>query len=66
MPRRKPKAPNLSKEAELNLKDKLDGIVLADEMLAGLSTPDIPAMKPQRFINVDSVKNEVETEARAI
>jgi len=66
MPRRKPKNPNLSKEAELNLKDKLDGIVLADEMLEGLSTPDIPAMKPQRFINVDSVKNEVETEARAI
>lgn len=66
MPRRKPKKPNLSKEAELNLKNKLDGIVLADEMLAGLSTPDIPSMKPQRFINVDLVKNEVENEARAI
>ena len=66
MPRRKPKTPNLSKEAELNLKDKLDGIVLADEMLSGLTTPDIPPMKPQRFINVDSVKSEVETEARAI
>lgn len=66
MPRRKPKKPNLSKEQELNLKDKLDSIVLADEMLAGLSTPDIPPMKPQRFINVDNVKSEVETEARAI
>ncbi len=66
MPRRKPKAQNLSKEAELNLKDKLDGIVLADEMLSGLTTPDIPPMKPQRFINVDSVKSEVEIEARAI
>jgi hypothetical protein len=66
MPRRKPKKHNLSKEAELNLKDKLDSIILADEMLSGLSMPDIPPIKPQRFINVDNVKNEVETEARAI
>jgi hypothetical protein len=66
MPRRKPKKQNLSKEQELNLKDKLDGIILADEMLSGLSAPDIPPMKPQRFINVDSVKTEVEVEARAI
>jgi len=66
MPRRKPKKNNLSKEAELNLKDKLDSIILADEMLSGLSMPDIPPIKPQRFINVDNVKNEVETEARAI
>lgn len=66
MPRRKPKNPNLSKEQELNLKDKLDGIILADEMLSGLSMPDIPPIKPHRFINVDSVKNEVEVEARAI
>jgi hypothetical protein len=66
MPRRKPKKHNLSKEAELNLKDKLDSIILADEMLSGLSMPDIPPIKPQRFINVDNVKNEVESEARAI
>jgi ElaB/YqjD/DUF883 family membrane-anchored ribosome-binding protein len=66
MPRRKPKKNNLSKEQELDLKNKLDSIVLADEMLAGLSTPDIPPIKPQRFINVDNVKNEVESEARAI
>jgi len=66
MPRRKPKKNNLSKEQELSLKDRLDGIILADEMLAGLSAPDIPPMKPQRFINVDSVKTEVEVEARAI
>jgi len=66
MPRRKPKKNNLSKEQELNLKDRLDGIILADEMLAGLSAPDIPPMKPQRFINVDTVKTEVEVEARAI
>lgn len=66
MPRRKPKKNNLSKEQELDLKNKLDSIVLADEMLAGLSTPDIPPIKPQRLINIDNVKNEVETEARAI
>jgi hypothetical protein len=66
MPRRKPKKQNLSKEAELELKNKLDGIVLADEMLSGLSAPDIPPMKPQRFIKVDQVKSEVESEARAI
>ena len=66
MPRRKPKKNNLSKEQELSLKDRLDGIILADEMLAGLSARDIPPMKPQRFINVDSVKTEVEVEARAI
>lgn len=66
MPRRKPKKPNLSKEQELNLKDKLDGIILADEMLSGLSMPDIPPIKPQRFINVDNVKSEVEAEARSI
>lgn len=66
MPRRKPKKKNLSKEQELDLKNKLDSIILADEMLAGLSTPDIPPIKPQRLINIDSVKTEVETEARAI
>ena len=36
MPRRKPKTNNLSKEQELNLKDRLDSIILADEMLSGL------------------------------
>lgn len=66
MPRRKPKKPNLSKEQELNLKDKLDSIVLADEMLSGLSTPDIPPIKNHRELNVDGVKTEVEIEARAI
>lgn len=66
MPRRKPKNKNLSKEQELHLKDKLDGILLADEMLSGLSTPDIPPIKPVRLMNVDSIKSEVESEARAI
>jgi hypothetical protein len=66
MPRRKPKNHNLSKEQELNLKDKLDSIVLADEMLSGLGTPDIPPIKPHRELKVDVVKSEVEMEARAI
>lgn len=66
MPRRKPKTPNLSKEQELNLKDRLDSIILADEMLSGLSTPDIPPIKPHRELKIDTVKSEVEMEARAI
>lgn len=66
MPRRKPKKPNLSKEQELSIKDKLDGIVLADEMLAGLSTPDIPPILPFRTLDVDGVKSEVQIEARSI
>jgi len=66
MPRRKPKKPNLSKEQELNLKDKLDSILLADEMLSGLSTPDIPPIKQHRELNIDGVRSEVEMEARAI
>jgi len=66
MPRRKPKKNNLSKEEELKLKEKLDGIILADEMLSGLTTPDIPPIKPQRVIDIDNVKNDVESEARAI
>ena len=66
MPRRKPKNHNLSKEQELNLKNKLDSIVLADEMLSDLSTPDIPPIKPHRELKIDAVKTEVEVEARAI
>jgi hypothetical protein len=66
MPRRKPKTQNLSKEQELNLKDRLDSIILADEMLSGLSTPDIPPIKQHRELNIDGVKTEVEIEARAI
>ncbi len=66
MPRRKPKTNNLSKEQEINLKNKLDSIVLADEMLSDLSTPDIPPIKPHRELKIDAVKTEVEVEARAI
>lgn len=66
MPRRKPKKSNLSKEQELSLKEKLDGIILADEMLSGLTAPDIPPMRPQRTIDVDNIKTDVESEARAI
>lgn len=66
MPRRKPKKPNLSKEQELLLKTKLDGIVLAEEMLSGLSSPDIAPIKKIRMMDVDRTKTEVETEARSI
>jgi hypothetical protein len=66
MPRRKPKKHDLSKEQEMQLKEKLDSIILADEMLAGLEAPDIPPIKEPRILNVNSVKSEVETEARSI
>lgn len=66
MPRRKPKKKNLSQEQELALKNKLDGIVLADEMLSGLTAPEIPSIKPFKMMDIDSVKNEVETEARSV
>lgn len=65
MPRRKPK--NKATEKELDIKDKLEGIILADEMLAGLSAPDIPPIsKPMKFMDMEEVKSSVETEARAI
>jgi len=35
-------------------------------MLSGLTAPDIPPMRPQRTIDVDNIKNDVESEARAI
>lgn len=66
MPRRKPKKHDLSKEQEMQLKEKLDSIVLADEMLSGLGVPDIPPIKEPRILNVNTVKSEVETEARSI
>ena len=44
----------------------MDSIILADEMLSGLSTPDIPPIKPHRELKIDTVKSEVEMEARAI
>ena len=66
MPRRKPKKNDLSKEQEMQLKDKLDSIMLADDMLAGLEMPDIPPIKEPRILNVNTVKSEVETEARSI
>lgn len=63
MPRRKPK-PQISKEQELKIKKELDDILLADEMLSGLSTPDIPPMKPVRQMNFDVTKAEAESEAK--
>ena len=63
MPRRKPKQ-QISKEQELKIKKQLDDILLADEMLEGLSTPDIPPIKPIRMMNFDATKMEVESEAK--
>jgi hypothetical protein len=66
MPRKKPKKHNLSKEQELSLKTKLDGIVLAEDLLSGLSTPEIAPIKNIRIMDVDTIKTEVEAEARSI
>lgn len=63
MPRRKPKS-QISKEQELKIKDQLDKILLADEMLEGLSAPDIPPIKPVRIMNFDQTRAEVESEAK--
>lgn len=63
MPRRKPKS-QISKEQELKIKKQLDDILLADEMLEGLSTPDIPPIKPVRMMNFDTTRLEVESEAK--
>jgi hypothetical protein len=65
MPRR-PKKDKSSKEKEIEIKNKLDSIVLADEMLEGLSTPDIPPIKESRVLNINNIKSEVEVEARSI
>ena len=63
MPRRKPKQ-QVSKEQELKIKKQLDDILLADEMLSGLSAPDIPPIKPVRMMNFDAARVEVESEAK--
>lgn len=65
MPRRKPKS-QISKEEELKIKKQLDDILLADEMLEGLSTPDIPPIKPVRMMNFDTTRLEVESEAKKL
>ena len=65
MPRRKPKS-EISKEQELKIKKQLDDILLADEMLEGLVTPDIPPIKPVRIMNFDSTRAEVESEAKKL
>lgn len=66
MPRRKPKNRDLSKEKELEMKSKLDEILLADDMLNGIENPNLPPLKPQRTMNLDTVKNDVEFEAKRI
>ena len=65
MPRRKPKQ-QVSKEEELRIKKQLDEILLVDEMLEGLSAPDIPPIKPVRMMNFDTTKAEVESEAKKL
>ena len=70
MPRRKPK--NQEKKVESNkkkeqeLKDKLDSILLADDLLNDLEYPDIPPIREIRTIDLDNTKSEVEAEARSI
>lgn len=66
MPRRKPKNTTISKEQELKVKKQLDEILLADEMLNGLDSPEIPPIKPVRIMNFDVAKAEVETEAKSL
>lgn len=66
MPRRKPKNNQLSKEKELEIKKSLDDILLADEILNGIESPDLPPLKPQRVVNLDNMKNEVDVEAKRI
>jgi DNA-directed RNA polymerase subunit L len=69
MPRRKPKnkeAKQESKKKEQELKDRLDSILLADDMLKDLSHPDIPPIREIRTIDLDTAKTEVEAEARSI
>ena len=66
MPRRKPKNKQLGKEKELEIKKSLDEILLADEMLNGIESPDLPPLKPQRVMNLDSIKTDVESEAKRI
>lgn len=65
MPRRKSKE-QISKEKELEIKKQLDDILLADEMLEGLSAPDIPPIKAIRMMNFDSTRLEVESEAKKL
>jgi hypothetical protein len=66
MARRPSKKDQEAKEKELAIKSKLDSILLADDMLAGLSSPEIPPMREQRTLDVNNIKSEVETEARSI
>ena len=65
MARRPSKKDQEAKEKELAIKSKLDSILLADDMLAGLSSPEIPPMREQRTLDVNNIKSEVETEARS-
>jgi len=69
MPRRPPKnkaGVKLSKEDALKKKQELEDLIFNNDTLDGLGSPDIPPMKPVRLMNFDSLKTEVETEAKGI
>ena len=68
MPRRKPKnnKQEIEKKKQEQIKSQLDSILLVDDMLKGLETPDIPPIKALRTMDLDKTKTEVETEARSI
>lgn len=68
MPRRPPKntstKPNV--EEALRKKQQLEDLIFSNDTLDGLTAPDIPAMKPERIMNFDALKTEVEAESKAI
>lgn len=69
MPRRPPKnkaGVKLSKEDALKKKQELEDLIFNNDNLDGLGAPDIPPMKHVRIMNFDSLKMEVETEAKGI
>ncbi len=69
MPRRPPKNKEgspITKEQALKKKQELEDLIFNNETLDGLTAPDIPPMKPSRVMNFDSLKTEVETEAKSI
>jgi hypothetical protein len=65
MPRREPSQKNIEKNKQLELKSKLDSILLNDDML-NITSPDIPPINPPRKMDLGIVKTELEMEARKI
>jgi hypothetical protein len=56
----------LTKEDALRKKQELEDLIFNNDVLDGLGSPDIPAMKPSRVMNFDTLKTEVENEAKNI